>query len=394
MQKKLIAVAVAGALSAPALALAQASTVQIYGKAVFEYGYVNQSNGKPNMDMMQGPGGSAIGIKGTEALGGGLSAWYQCESSADIRGDTAAGFCTRNSALGLKGGFGSVYVGKWDTPFKRVMLRGEVGTEDTGLLGISTITAGQSTGSLVAAGGTNRTLWQRRQHDMVSYDTPNMSGFQGHFGYSTANATATTNGSTSAKPRIWSVAGLYDNGPIALGLGYERHTGFGVVGGSTDDHAWAASGSYTFAGKVKVGGSYNRQNYDQGAGVSSEKKSWALGVDWNVSGPSNVFANYAKTDDISGTAGAPAIGLSVPPVAQGAVSGVPAVGSDTGAHIWQIGYQHKFSKRTDAKLAYVRLNNDANARYQLGGLTAGGVTPAQANGQTQDAWVLLMRHTF
>src|SRR3989304_10419481 len=113
MNKKLIAVAVAGALGAPALALAQASTVQIYGKAVFEYGYVNQGTGKPNVDMLQGPGGQAIGLKGTEALGGGLSVWYQCESSADIRGDGADGLCTRNSALGMKGGFGSIYVGKW-----------------------------------------------------------------------------------------------------------------------------------------------------------------------------------------------------------------------------------------------------------------------------------------
>lgn len=389
MQKKLIAIAVAGALGAPAMALAQASTVQIYGKAVFEYGYVNQGNGKPNTDMLQGPGGSAIGVKGEEALGGGLSAWYQCESSADIRGDTAAGFCTRNSALGLKGAFGSVYVGKWDTPFKKVMLRGEIGSEDTGLFGISTITAGQSTG-VVAGSGASRTLWQRRQHDLISYDTPNFSGFQGSFAYSSADATATTNASTSAKPRIWSVAGLYDNGPLALGLAYERHVGFGSVGGANDDHAWAVSGSYTFIQKVKVGGSYNRQSYDLGAGVSAEKKAWALGVDWNVSGPHNVFVNYVKTDDISGTAGAPAIASG-----SAAISAVPAVGGGTGANMWQLGYQHKFSKRTDAKLGYVRLSPDSNTNaYTLGGMTTSGVTAAQSNGKSQDAWVLLMRHTF
>ena len=57
MQKKLIVVAVAGALGAPALALAQASTVQIYGKTVIEYGYANQGAGKPNVDIMQAPGG-------------------------------------------------------------------------------------------------------------------------------------------------------------------------------------------------------------------------------------------------------------------------------------------------------------------------------------------------
>jgi len=385
MNKKLMAVAVAGALGAPALALAQASTVQIYGKAVIEYGYVNQGNGKPNADIMQAPGGVSVGFKGTEALGGGLSAWFQCESSADPRGDTAAGFCTRNSAIGMKGGFGSVYIGKWDTPMKRVFLRGEVGAEDTGLLGISDYLAGGSTGA--AAGGVaGRTLWQRRQHDSINYDTPNFSGFQGHFAYSASNATATTNASTSAKPRIWSVAALYDNGPLSLGLGYERHNEFGATGGSNDDHAWVLSGSYTFMGKVKVGGSYNKQNYDMGAGASVDKKGWTLGVDWNISGPHNLFVNYATADDVSGTAGATP-GL--------ATSGVmPAAGPNTEVRKWGVGYQHKFSKRTDAKLGYVRLDNDSAASYNLMGTNNTGTVAATRAGHNQDAWVMLIRHSF
>ena len=36
MQKKLVAIAVAGALGVPALALAQTSTVNIYGKITYE----------------------------------------------------------------------------------------------------------------------------------------------------------------------------------------------------------------------------------------------------------------------------------------------------------------------------------------------------------------------
>ena len=42
MQKKLIAVAVAGALGAPAVALAQNATVNMYGVFYFEYGSVDQ----------------------------------------------------------------------------------------------------------------------------------------------------------------------------------------------------------------------------------------------------------------------------------------------------------------------------------------------------------------
>src|SRR5690606_27635528 len=122
MQKKLIAVAVAGALAAPAAALAQ-STVQVYGTAYMEWGFINQgpdNTAAPfdpaNADVLQAPG-SAVGFKGEEKLGGGMSAWFQCESSADLRGVNQNGFCSRNSAVGLKGSFGNAFIGIWDTPF-------------------------------------------------------------------------------------------------------------------------------------------------------------------------------------------------------------------------------------------------------------------------------------
>jgi len=402
MNKKLMAVAVAGALSAPALALAQASTLQIYGKAVFEYGLVDQGNGKPNMDTLQGPGGQAIGFKGEEALGGGLSVWYQCESSADIRGDggaasTAAaagpsngdGFCSRNSALGMKGGFGSVGVGKWDTPFKNVMLRGEVGAEDTGLFGVSQYTSGGSTG---AVAGANRTLWQRRQHDNIRYNSPNFSGFQVSASFSAANsnavnpATGVSNASTNAKPRVWSIGGLYDNGPLSLGLAYERHSQFAGVGGSNDDHAWSLSGSYTFAGKVKVGGSYIKQDYDMGAGTSADKKAWLVGVDWALSGPHSLWANYVSAGDTNSNVVATTPGAGGMPASNAA--------GGTGVKKWGIGYQHKFSKRTDGKLGYVRLDNDTNANYNLMGVSNTGTTAAARLGNSQSAWVMLMRHSF
>src|SRR4051812_11883209 len=114
MQKKLLAVAMAGALGAPAIALAQSSTVQVFCTLYAEYTvHVNQADappaaapiGRTSADFLQTPG-SEIGFKGEEKLGGGLSAWFQCASTADVRGDSKDGWCSRNSAIGLKGGFG------------------------------------------------------------------------------------------------------------------------------------------------------------------------------------------------------------------------------------------------------------------------------------------------
>ena len=124
MKKKLMAIAVAGALGVPGVALAQASTVQIYGTLILNYNYLDSGAGKPNVDMFNAHDAN-IGFKGEEALGGGTSAWFQCESTMDVSGQsvqhTAAQLCGRNSAFGMKGGFGNVYAGIWDTPMKQTM---------------------------------------------------------------------------------------------------------------------------------------------------------------------------------------------------------------------------------------------------------------------------------
>mgnify|MGYP001499091698 CR=1 FL=1 len=64
---------------------------------------------------------SNIGIRGTADTGQfGLSVVYQCESSAALDGDAAAGICGRNSRLGLSHEYGTLFYGNWDTPFKSV----------------------------------------------------------------------------------------------------------------------------------------------------------------------------------------------------------------------------------------------------------------------------------
>ncbi|MGZ5227284.1 MAG: porin, partial [Burkholderiales bacterium] len=139
MQKKVIAAAIAGAFAAPVVASAAdgagSSTVQVFGTVYVEYSvYVDQGRNagagvqpdRTKADFLQTPG-SEIGFKGEERLGGGLSAWYQCTSTADPRGQSQNGFCSRNSALGLKGAFGNVFIGNWDTPFKRTISPNAVG---------------------------------------------------------------------------------------------------------------------------------------------------------------------------------------------------------------------------------------------------------------------------
>jgi len=50
---------------------------------------------------------------------------------------------------------------------------------------------------------------------------------------------------------------------------------------------------------------------------------------------------------------------------------------------------HALSKRTEATVGYVRLDNDNNASYSLGGLSAPNNT-----GVNQDAFAFTIRHRF
>src|SRR5688500_12737574 len=290
MQKKLIAVAVAGALSSPAVVLAQSSTVQVYGTVYVEYAYVDQGGSttgpRQNIDILQTPG-SNVGFKGEEKLGGGLSAWFQCESTADPLGQSQDGFCSRNSALGLKGGFGNVFIGNWDTPFKRTISPTNVGGNDTGVFGTANLlTAGSTTTGAISG---SRANFKRRQNHLISYDSPNFAGFQVMAAYTSTNfSTAVTTGASNSKQRLFSLGAQYSAGPIYVSAGYERHMDAAGPGAAAlpdvDDNGWFFGAAYTW-GPVRFGGVYTRQRFEQLAGGTSRVSAWQLGVDWRIAGP-------------------------------------------------------------------------------------------------------------
>jgi predicted porin len=396
MQKKLLAVAVAGALGVPAIALAQNATVNIYGRFYAEYSKVFQGNsnnlapgGAPlvDVDLLQNPG-SAIGFRGEEKLGGGLSAWFQCETTADWRGQSTEGWCSRNSALGLKGGFGNLFLGVWDTPFKRV--GDAVGANDTGIFGSAQILAGQSTttNAGAASGGTFR----RRQRDSVNYDTPNFGGFQLSGAFTTLNPqTSTVNSSTGSKPRVWSLSAKYANGPINVYGAYETHKDVTGATGAGDDKGWLVGGSFTFANQLKVGGLFTQQKFErQVAGplrlVEGKVNAYHLGIDWMISGPHGVRAAWSHAGNVKGTGfpGFAAAGTSGGPPYRPAFN---AAGG-TSADLYQIRYVHRLSKRTELTAGYVKIKNKRNAAYQLYG------TLNNAVGNDPSAVALAFDHRF
>jgi len=416
MNKKLMALAVAGAFAAPTAVMAQSSNVQVFGTIYMEYATVHQGSAAAgdlvNLDVLQAPG-SEIGFKGEEALGGGMSAWFQCASTADIRGagtmnqagvttptkpgvQNSGVFCGRNSAIGLKSSVGNVYAGNWDSPMKKTAGAARI-LSDTGIWGVGPLLFG---GSSSYEDNQTPSSWSRRQNASIFYDTPNFSGFEGKVMVSTPNLSAsgsnTLNTAVGNKPRAWGVAGTYTNGPLYLMLGYESHSNFSMnsvlpAAYNGTDTAWQVGGTYQF-GPVKAGVLYTKQNYDMGttannntgvlANTDGKVSAWNIAGEWAIQGPHALRGGYTKVNSTSGSLGTAAL---VATLGNRTFNG--GLGS-TGANMWQAQYVYNASKRTEMTVGYVKLSNDANAVYSLGGLA----TPK--GGQNQDAFAVSIKNTF
>jgi predicted porin len=436
MNKKVMALAVAGAFAAPALVHAQASNVQIYGTAYIEYGYAKQGVGAVgqlnNVDLLQTPG-SNIGFKGEEALGGGLTAWFQCESSLDFRGagsqnpattaltqttQNSGILCGRNSALGMKGSFGNIFAGNWDTPWKQYSPN-IIGTNETGFLGTAPMLYGNSTST---NDGDNGVVFERRQGNQIQYISPNISGFSGAIAVSTPQrSTGISSNATVGKPRMFSLGLNYTNGPLYIAGAWETHSNFGTLNGlpsavptistagvvtaagvgvnaggtqkGTTDTGWMIGAAYQF-GPVKAGAVYAKRQWDSGCNVNTPApavptclsgdgsvSTYGLNLDWAIMGPHQLKAAYIKANSTSGGFGT-AAGTAV-----GNLTFNGGAGS-TGGSMWEIEYLYNFSKRTRVSFGYATINNDANARYSLSGFTA--VAP----GQNSSVFGVSMKNTF
>lgn len=375
MNKKVMAVAVAGALAMPAVAFAQASTVSIYGLVNVEYGFTDQPRNaagvsRPNFDGFNS-GASRIGFRGEEKLGGGLSAWFQCESQLNVWSniDTAVtGWCGRNSALGLKGSWGNFYVGSWDTPLKRAVGITRM-TNETGWLATAHILSSDDEMGGVAD-------FSNRPRHSINYDTPSFNGFSASFQITSGNrASGDLSTNTDAKGRQWSVNGIYRSGPLAVVAGYEQHKDesqhiFSGAGINGKDKGWVLGASYVF-GPVKVGFTYLDLESSDGTGATAERKNWNLAGEWRLGGPHMVRLGYVTAGDLKGSAG-----VAVP---------------DSGVKQWQISYNYAFSKRTTGYIGYVHLDNDRLGEYILrDSVAAGTILP----GENQRAFALGLQHTF
>ncbi|HET8882403.1 MAG TPA: porin [Solimonas sp.] len=160
MNKNLLAIAVGAIFAIPSAAFAD---VKVYGK--FNVGLESQKDeiglDKKYTDntwvFKDNNNSSRLGFKGDQDLGlGDLKIIYQLEYGIDPDGSEGSPFSERNIFVGLKGGFGTVQFGKYDTPVKKAGEKIDQFNDES---------LGDDAGLLVG---------ETRQNNMIQYSTPKL----------------------------------------------------------------------------------------------------------------------------------------------------------------------------------------------------------------------------
>ena len=310
MQKKIIALAVAGLLSGAAFAQ---TNVTVYG--TIDMAYVHQSdsvtdaNAQNNID----DGGwdrSRFGLKGTEDLGNGLSVSFQQEFG--LKADNQNGATMqRASFVSLDGkGWGSVKAGNfWSV------------VDDF----VSYTSAGS--GSQVGWGeGVIDLSLKTSANNAVQFESLDYNGFKFGVGYSSNFYSEADSSVSNDNMRAVFAAASYTNGGLYVGGAYTK----GRQGTDNLDYReWMLGGAYDFK-SLKVGLAYADASLDQDvffgtAGATDElrRKTWRGNVSVPVTAKDTVTLSYTDSKLERGD------GLK-----------------DYDASAWGIAYMHALSKRT------------------------------------------------
>ncbi len=259
--KKLLAIAIAAGIAAPAMA-----DTTLYGQLHASYDSLSGATDYNGVSTNS----SRIGVKGSAELNAGLKAIYQAEWGIDTGGaaapNGAKNFSDRNQVVGVAGGFGAVLIGRHDTPLKIVGRKADL---------FWSTQLGQNRNIV------NPGKWDLRVNNVVAYQSPKMGGFQALAAYVTDLAGSDDNTAIS-------VNGIYNAGPLMLGAGYEDHD----IAGNGDENAFRLMGAYKF-GDAKVVGYF--QDETNGTGVANASVI-GVGASYKVSPVGTIKGQYYVRD--------------------------------------------------------------------------------------------------
>ena len=392
MQKKIIALAIAGLASTAAFAQ---SNVTIYGSIDAGYSYrfdpkVNYSNGAQaakTADTRSGidtgmSAGNRLGFKGVEDLGNGLKAVFLLEQGFNF--DTGAQgqgglMFGRQAYLGLAGNFGTVIAGRLYTPHFTMMA-----TIDPFAAG----TVGQYRnvwGANQANGSLTNLLDPVRVDNAVAYVSPNWGGFSVTGAFSAAaapdgslngytGAVASENAGNNARNNtVYVINPTYVAGPVYASFNahyIDASSAVALADGVKDIQAYDLGGTYDF-GVVKLAADVSYTKLESKFNDCPSMGYTSSGAHGSMTaGCSLNLTNYL-------------LGATVP-LGKGALlaSAVYSQGNTQAgknAAAYSVGYNYYFSKRTNFFSAY-SLNDISGGRSAAG--TVAGTADASVSGQS------------
>jgi len=387
MQKKLIALAVAGLASTAAFAQ---TNVTIYG--IIDYGYAYRFDDRgidsaTNAVSLNGPSsssrvdsgqqsGNRLGFKGTEDLGNGLKAVFLAEMgfAADTGESTQGGLTFgRQVYAGLSGKFGTAVGGRLYTPFYTMMLQ-----YDPFANGTMGAYSNVWTPSALTSGGAGGLMNPIRVDNAVAYISPSFGGFTvtGAFSNNASGADSTSNNARNST--VYAIAGNYAGGAFTAGANYHY---IALAAGNTLGPALAVEGDSV-------------QDFTLGLGYDFKFMKLTGVYSWNE-------ADYTAVGSKSATLNNYLLGVSAP-FGKWTVKGsyIYSDGNtNAGGDAQQVaaGLDYALSKRTNLYSAYswidnsdMRLNGVGDASNS-GGYSSGNGYPA---GVWQQGFQVGVRHMF
>jgi predicted porin len=355
---------------------------------------------------------------------------------------TAGGWATRNSGVGLRSQtLGEVLIGVWDVHYNEQdavdyqQLKGPLHSSVLGVM--NTIgAAGWATG----AGSIGGLQIGARYSNVIRYQSPSWSGINFRLAYARPSdnvvPTAANTVVDGAKNKVLNAAVQWNFGPITVGASglrdadvvmtqaalysgatvtdtsgagpFAATVGSANAGSTGTNLATVTSGrfsaAYLFPFGLRIGYVYDRskllvRSSGAGFGDSEFKRSvWALPFSYST-GAHTLFATYAQAARLNGAIGQPGgaqsvqlsnVGVTPTGAEPGALP--LAMGSETGARFYSVGYQYDLSKRTNLHLNFTQIKNDKLAGYDF---YANGVGMGNGNFGADPTVVSLgLRHAF
>jgi predicted porin len=341
MQKKLIALAIASAFSAPAFADAT-----LYGAVDAAVASISSSGNKSDLLAVSGGAGSSrIGVNAAEDLDNGMKAVINLEYSLDTQTNTGVGNA-RQEMLALAGGFGTFATGylqtagyNWQVKFDPVA--GSLVSP------LQSMNQGMLIGTIAAAARAPRAL---------AYISPNMGGFTAAVNYTTEltgglGALTHANSTQFTKATAMLLSGTYEQGPLAVGLVYAS------LDGGKDN----AGVNQADMADVALGGSYD-------LGVAKLMATYQTSKTTPIA-PAASTTNKAASFSAVIPAGPGVVGVQI--------ANHKNATSNAGATGYLVGYLLPMSKTVTAYAAYESVKNQsATAAFSADNNALGGVVTA------------------